>query len=38
MQVLLNEESAFAIYKLRRKFYENGEKAGEMLYYQLKKL
>ena len=30
-QAMMHEESAFALYKLRRKHYENGVKAGEML-------
>lgn len=36
-QEMMHEETAFALYKLRRK-HENGEKAGKMLAYQLKKL
>ncbi len=34
---MLHEESAFSLYKLRRSHYEDGEKAGKMLDYQLKK-
>ena len=37
VQALMHEESAFVLYKLRRKHYETGEKAGKMLAYQLKK-
>lgn len=37
-QDMMHEETTFALYKLRRKHYENGEKAGKMLAYQLKKL
>ena len=34
-QAALHEESAFSLYKLRRSHYEDGEKAGKMLAYQL---
>lgn len=36
-QAMLHEESAFSLYTLRRSHYEDGEKAGKMLAYQLKK-
>lgn len=37
-QEMMHEETAFALYKLRRKHNENGGKAGKMLAYQLKNL
>lgn len=36
LQAILDEETAFALYQLRRKCYESGDKAGKMLAYQLK--
>uniref|UniRef100_A0A667ZS68 Reverse transcriptase domain-containing protein n=1 Tax=Myripristis murdjan TaxID=586833 RepID=A0A667ZS68_9TELE len=36
-QAILHEEAAFSLYKLRKSHYEDGEKAGKMLAYQLRK-
>lgn len=35
---MIQKESFFSLYKLRKTYYEEGEKAGKMLAYQLKKL
>ncbi len=36
LQSILHEETAFALYRLRRRNFESGDKAGKMLAYQLK--
>lgn len=36
LQSILHEETAFALYRLRRRQSESGDKAGKMLAYQLK--
>ncbi len=38
LQALLHEETAFALYRLRRKHFECGDEAGKMLALQLKQL
>lgn len=36
LQSLLHEETAFALFQLRRKHFESGDKAGKMLAHKLK--
>ena len=36
MQRLIHEETAFALFRLRRSYFESGDKAGKMLAHRLK--
>lgn len=38
LQAILHEETAFSLYRLRKKHFECGDKAGKMLALQLKQL
>lgn len=36
LKAILHEENAFALFQLRRRYYESGDKAGKMLALRLK--
>ena len=38
LQSIIHEETAFAVFRLRRKYFESGDKAGKMLALWLKQL
>ena len=38
LQSIIHEETAFALFRLRRKYFESGDKAGKMLALRLKQL
>ncbi len=38
LQSIIHEETAFALFILRRKYFESGNKAGKMLALRLKQL
>ncbi len=38
LQAILHEETSFALFQLHKKYFESGEKAGEMLALRLKQM